>query len=148
MAIDGGLRALFRKHLPAFHWVSIESRMTGSGIPDANYCVGGIEGWVEFKLTSGWTVGLAPEQIGWHAQRNRAGGRTFIAVRRQRPAGKRTDATDELWLFRGADARALKSEGLKSDNAHLACYCYRGPEQWDWGTVRRLLSEQNFIKGA
>jgi hypothetical protein len=139
MAVDGGLRELFRKHLPQFHWVSIESKMTGSGIPDANYCLDGREGWVEFKLTSGWTVGLRPEQVAWHLQRSRVGGRTFIAVRRQRPAGKRVEATDELWLIRGGGAKMLKVGGLKSPHVPLSVYCFRGPANWNWTAVGRAL---------
>ena len=31
--MDGGLRALFRQHLPEVDWQSIETPMTGGGVP-------------------------------------------------------------------------------------------------------------------
>jgi hypothetical protein len=134
MAIDGGLRALFRKHLANFMWTSIESGMTQRGIPDANYCCSGVEGWVEYKLTKGWTVGLRPEQIAWHLQRRRMGGRSFIAVRRM----NKTD--DELWLYQGAHAKWLKTGGIKAICPEMTAY--GGPGAWDWGRIRQTLLGQ------
>lgn len=141
--IDGGLRQLFRERLLGFDWVSIESGTTGSGIPDSNYCRDGAEGWVEYKQTSGWTVPLRPEQVGWLARRARAGGRVWVAVRQQAPAGPRRAAMDALWLIPGRHARQARELGLRGQEpAHgglAAGVWYNGPSGWDWAAVARLL---------
>jgi hypothetical protein len=96
------LRKSFREHIPQFDWCSLESGMTGRGIPDANYCYNGIEGWIEFKSSHHWRVKMRPGQIGWIERRIDHGGRAYVAVRR--------DAS-ELWLYHGAVVRRLQSEG-------------------------------------
>jgi hypothetical protein len=124
---DGELREIWRQHLKKFHWQSIESGSTGRGIPDSNYCVDGVEGWIENKKTDGWAVGLRPEQVGWHLRRARAGGRTWVAVRRKR---------DQLWIVRGSQAAELLERGLKG---FLAPSWEGGPAKWDWEAISRLL---------
>jgi hypothetical protein len=140
MAIDGGLRPLFRKAMPLFHWQSIETGGTGKGIPDSNYCRGGVEGWVEFKITKGWTAGLRPEQVGWHLKRQNAGGRTFIAIRQQLPANtRRIKPTDRLWLFPGYMVKALE-EGIPKhwwDEPPEHVLCMESP--WKWELVEDYL---------
>lgn len=142
--MDGGLRALFRRHMPAWHWNSIESGMTGSGIPDSEYCApGGITGWVEYKgVLDGWRPDIRAAQVGWHLRRARAGGRNFFAVRRQTSAGPRKGAaTDELWLVRGSAARELKASGLKGLPAgSVMGIWWSGPARWDWGAVGQHLT--------
>jgi len=129
--MDGNLRKIFRERLPQVHWVSIETGGTGRGIPDSNACYNGSEWWVEFKLTNGWAVNLRPEQIGWLLQRTRAGGRTFIAIRRR---------ADELWLFEGAFARELKDYGLRGAPPPIGRWS-GGPSAWDWGQILQLFSK-------
>lgn len=139
--IDGGLRALFRERLPQVHWQSIETAGTGRGVPDSNGCYAGVEFWVEYKVTDGYAVELRPEQVGWHCQRSRAGGRTFVAVRRRCLAGPRKAAADELWLLPGRLAREVRSMGLRElpDDFVLGAWT-GGPAKWDWGEVLRLLT--------
>lgn len=139
--MDGNLRKLFKDHLPDFHWQSIETAGTGRGVPDSNYCFKGSEGWVEFKITKGYSVGLRPEQTAWILRRVRAGGRVFVAVRRQRSAGPRTgDAVDQLWLLHGAHAASIKRDGLKKvDPGALAGVWDGGPAHWGWAALRGLL---------
>lgn len=120
--VDGGLRQLFRAKLPG-HWQSIETGLTGRGTPDANYCIDGVEGWVEFKMTKGWAVKMRPEQIGWIFKRTLNGGRVWIAVRRK---------DDELWLVPGSMVRTLASEGLKG---LLVDTWSGGPRLWDWSSI-------------
>jgi hypothetical protein len=132
--IDGGLRAEFRKHLPNFDWVSIESCTTGGGIPDSNFCYKGIEGWLEFKLTLGHTVPLSPEQIGWILRRVRNGGRVFIAVRQRAPQGPRREARDILWLIPGHGAKLAKQHGLAALIDGVEDH-HGGPAQWDWRAI-------------
>src|SRR6266699_154364 len=106
--IDGGLRKIFRKHLPKFHWLSVETGLTEQGVPDSNFCIDGREGWVEFKLTSANKVTFRSEQIGWLLRRSRAGGRTYIAVRYHPPGGpRRGPPRDALYIYPGAAARLL-----------------------------------------
>jgi hypothetical protein len=141
--MDGGLRRIFRANLPEFHWTSIESSGTGGGIPDANYCATGIEGWIEYKKTAASKVIFQPAQIGWLEQRTRAGGRTFIAVRRKCHAGPRREAVDELWLFRGADARVLRQEGLTGAAAHQIGRWSHGPNKWVWTKIGDILKSRS-----
>lgn len=135
MARDGDLRAIFRRKLPQFDFQSVETGGTGRGIPDANYCFEGKEGWVEFKRTGAWAVGLRPEQVAWALRRCRHGGRVWIAVRRVR------EESDELWLVPGELARELKADGLNALIARsLGGYrWYGGPSKWDWGQVAQVL---------
>ena len=127
MAIDGGLRGMFRAKLPG-HWQSVESGGTGLGIPDSNYCIKGIEGWVEFKQTKGWAVRMRPEQIGWIFKRTLEGGRVWVAVRRKE---------EELWLVPGSSVRVLASEGLQGlDEAYIWT---GGPRLWDWSAILEKL---------
>lgn len=133
---DGGLRDLFQKHLTQAMWVPIETWSTGQGVPDAHYSFAdGTMGWVEFKQTSAWSVGIEREQSAWLERYARYGGRAFIAVRRQATAGMRKKAADELWLWHGCDARVLMVDGLRSLNI-LPLGCWQGgPARWDWGAV-------------
>jgi hypothetical protein len=134
MKIDGGLRPMFRDRFPEWHWTSIET-VTVNGVPDAEFCFDGAQGWCEYKFTSGWTVALRPEQIGWNARRARAGGRSFIVVRRTN--GKE----DELYLFRGADAAHLKATGIRGVTPVLRTS--GGPAQWNWEMVSNVLLARN-----
>lgn len=135
---DGGLSQLYLKHLPQFHWQSTWS--LGGGAPDMNGCLDGQEFWIENKLTSGWAVKFEFGQVAWHERRVRAGGRTFIAVRRQTVAGpRRGDAVDEFWLFRGQEARQLEVDGLKGKQPLLGVWS-GGPARWAWDHLCTILT--------
>jgi hypothetical protein len=140
VSIDGGLRALFRAHLPAFHIVTIETGGTGRGIPDLEYCYQGKTGWIECKSTAGFAVDLRPEQVAWLSRRARAGGRAFVAVRRRHGGGPRKGSpADELYIIPGSRAAELKAHGL---NHRLLgdCYGAHGPARWSWDAVAKLLT--------
>lgn len=124
---DGGLRRLFRKHLPEVHWTTIESRYTQSGIPDLNGCCDGVEFWIECKRTAAWTIKMRPMQMAWLLRRLRAGGNCWIAVRR------RNKKNDELWLVRGAYAKLAATRGLRALPA--AMHWAGGPKQWPWREI-------------
>jgi hypothetical protein len=132
---DGGLRAI----LKPWHWTPIETAMTGAGVPDANCCWQGHEFWVEYKFTAGWAVTLRPEQVGWLLRRSRAGGNSFIAVRRTCAVGRGREAADELWLFRGSQARDLADGSLRSV-APLGYWVGPGPARWPWAEVGAKLA--------
>lgn len=138
--IDGGLRDLFRTKLrQGFHWQAVETGGTGLGIPDSNFCCDFTEGWIEYKQTEGWSVGLRPEQIGWIHRRWRAGGKVWVATRRWHDGGpRRGDPVDQLWITPGGVVRELGSGGLRAveeDSTVLE----GGPSRWDWERVRGLL---------
>lgn len=137
--IDGGLRKIFRTHMPDIMWTSIESGSTGSGISDSNFLMkGGTEGWIEYKVTDGWAVTLKPEQIGWIERRVRYGGRVLIAVRRRTKGGPRSPAADELWVMPGGLARQARLGGLRDPAVARVARCLGigGPARWDWAAAR------------
>lgn len=135
---DGGLRPLFQTNIPHFHWQSVETGGTGKGVPDSNFCHQGLEAWIEFKWTAEWAVTLAPEQIGWHMRRHRAGGRTFVAIRRRVSAGARRVEDDSLYLYAGRHAIVLREHGLRGDVHPLGVWS-GGPARWDWSAVAAAL---------
>lgn len=131
--IDDGLRRIFHIHLRRFHWQAIESGLTGGGIPDSNFCVDGIEGWVEHKATATNKVLLSADQVGWHLRRSRAGGRTFIAIRHRHYGGPRLGPPlDRLILYPGAKAKEIMLSGLKIVPLGRWDGC---PDRWDWEKV-------------
>lgn len=140
--IDGGLRKLFRQRLPG-DWQSIEAESIGRGVPDANYCINGFEGWVEFKQTTGWTVDLRPEQVAWMQRRARNGGKVTIAVRQKAKESIRREARDVLWLFKGSEAAIWKENGLEPIPelypAKPLLVHSGGPSLWDWDRIASCL---------
>ncbi len=146
--IDGGLRGLFRHNLRrGWHWQSIETGGTGRGVPDSNFCrtpsgsAVAVERWVEFKQTTAWAVTLSPEQASWHTVRQKRGGISFVAVRRQHDGGPRKGvAQDQLWLCAGIAARELKRDGLRCGVGILGCWD-GGPSQWDWEQIGEILCQ-------
>lgn len=156
--IDGGLSDEFRKRLPGFHLQRVETGGTGRGIPDTNYACTvhetvnsvprgalGVEGWIEFKTTDGWVLGLRPEQVGWISRRAHMGCRVWVAVRRRAAAGKRRGAAcDELWMVPGREVILVQERGLKGldtkDGEVFGIRVWRGgPSRWDWNAVGLLL---------
>lgn len=143
--IDGGLRGTFREKLrEGIHWQSIETGGTGKGIPDSNFCARwagrGIEGWIEYKWTEAWAVGLEPEQVGWLKKRVMFGGRALVAVRRCHEGGPRKGAPqDELWLYSGLASGLLRREGLSPDHPGFLGWWEGGKSKWDWDQIRYLL---------
>lgn len=136
---DGGLRKLFANRFTQAHWQSVETWSTGQGVPDAEYCFpGGVQGWLEFKKTTGWTSGIRPGQVAWIERRIRVGGRVFIAIRRQCALGVRREQADELYLYHGRWVRILYDHGLGA-TAPLAL-CKGGPGRWDWDKVLKILT--------
>lgn len=142
MSVDGGLRPLFREKLKVgAHWQTIETGDVSLGVPDSNYCIGGDEGWVEYKQTDAWAVGIRKEQSAWLLTRHMRGGRAFVAVRRRHDGGPRKGpAVDELWLCQGQYAGLLKDYGLQCEEINWCGVWSGGPAHWDWAAVRRWLA--------
>lgn len=129
---------MFHKKLRrGFHWQSIETGGTGRGIPDDNFCAAGVEGWLEYKWTEAWAVGLSPEQVGWHKKRILMGGRSLVAVRRQHEGGERKgEPQDQLWLCSGRYAGHLRRDGLRAEGVVWMGFWEGGPTAWNWDSIR------------
>lgn len=131
---DGGLRALFRAHMPGAQWTTVETGAVSRGVPDAEFCwPGAVQGWVEFKACrKGWAVRMRPEQIAWLSRRARYGGRCWIAVRRTDNGNR-----DDLYLYRGALASEVAAMGCKLQAYSLMSQ--DGPSSWDWSIIEETL---------
>lgn len=129
MSIDGDLRKLFKRKLPAVDFVAVESSASGRGLPDSNYCVDGREGWLEFKATRGWKVRVSPEQVGWAERRVGRGGTVLLAVRK----------ADRLWLF-GADALRRFRSGEDARRVVPLGTWGGGPSRWAWDEILAVLA--------
>lgn len=129
---DGGLRKIFRTHLPAVAWSTIETGTVEPGVPDLNGCHGGIEFWVECKATTGWAVEVKKSQVAWHLLRASKWGRTFFAVR-QLGAGR-----DDFHLIEGRHAIPFFDAGLRE--VPTLFHCAGGPAKWEWGRILKLLT--------
>jgi hypothetical protein len=72
------LAAKLKSWLPKdAHWMRLENAV-GVGAPDINVCYLGFEEWWELKVKG--QAPIRPAQKVWHAQRERAGGRSFILL--------------------------------------------------------------------
>jgi hypothetical protein len=138
MKVDGGLRPMFRDKLARIHWTSIET-LTVNGVPDAEFCFEGSQGWIEYKFTDANYVKIRPEQVGWHLRRARARGRSLFAVRKTSRGGPRSEPCDDLYLFRGADAVTLRDHGLTPGGPSPLGHWTGGPARWDWDRVSDVL---------
>jgi len=135
---DNGLRKLFHSKLPKFHWQAMELGVLGTGCPDSNFCLDGVDGWIEFKYTEDYSVGLRPEQVGWISRRMRSGGRVFVITQRKHDGGpKKGPPCNELWIHEGWDAASLKAHGLLMSPP---VYCAFDGD-WDWEKIRSVLTD-------
>lgn len=127
------MRKIFRVRLPGIHWTTVESPHTEPGIPDSNGCEVGIEFWLELKRAVGNRIpSLKIEQVGWLTRRHKAGGRTFIAVRKRSALDG-----DQLFLFSGEFSSVLREKGLA---AALTLFIGTGgPSKWNWESIRHVL---------
>lgn len=141
MSRDGDLRTIWNANLVGWHLQHIETGGTGRGIPDTNYCYECREGWIENKRgegVKGDIIKIRPEQIGWIERRHRAGGRVFVAVRRQVLTAYSPDnwkRIDELWLL-GPEHVRLR----KLDPANCRMVQKGGPRNWDWSLIQAILT--------
>lgn len=135
---DGGLRFLFHEHLPG-HWTAVETGVSATGVPDSNFCVAGVEGWVEYKRSAHHQkIEVRPAQSGWLFRRWREGGRCYVAIRVRHDGGPRKGrAVDELHICEGIYAPQLIKEGLTSVPSLVFS---GGPQRWDWTAVLRRLT--------
>lgn len=125
---DGGLRRIFRDHLPDLFWVPIETwAVSGAGVPDSWYAAGdGVSGWIEYKRAPNR---VTPEQAAFLSRCARMGVRARVAVLHPGRDG------DELRLYDGGDAPELARGGY----ADPLVACRGTPARWDWALIRAAL---------
>lgn len=123
---------------PLHDLVRVENGTCGPGTPDLNYCIDGIEGWIELKKVElpkrDSTVvkvdHFVGEQRAWLMRRATAGGRVWVLLR----------AGDETFLFSGGHAaRNLGVTWTKEDCRTRAVYHCAGRVGWD-RLVQELIS--------
>lgn len=137
MAIDGGLRGVFRECLLGYQVTSIESGTTEAGIPDCEYIArNGVSGWLEMKKTDGWAYIIRPFQIGWIERRMRMGGKVYVCVRRKQESIKH----DEIWVLHPSVARLGTLKGLGIGDVLI--WGSGGPSRWPWAKIRELLEKR------
>jgi len=125
---------LLRSHLPkGTHHQRIETGSVGTGIPDVNVCLEGIESWWELKVVKGKRVELSPEQSAWAFRRWRSGGRTFI-VARDKYDKVRKGRADKIYIWRGSAGPAIIEHGIEAPDA----ITFDAP--FDWGAIMALLT--------
>ena len=115
----------FRKGMveafPQIHWQRIENT-TGVGVPDINFCLDGVEVWVEDKWTPSkkgarFSHPLTPSQCGWILKRVHSGGSAWVLARR----------VDTFRLWHGSWAKEIVDQGW---NAPGSCITMGRP--WAW----------------
>lgn len=155
--IDGGLRRLFHKTIPAF-WTPIETGAVAGGVPDSYFMFpGGIGGFIEYKKTNAFAIKFQPEQISWIDRCVRYGGRVWIIIRQIRKAGPRTTAQDNLFVVSGEHIKLLRREGLRgiitkeelkileSPGQTIIWHNMKsqvwsgGPRFWHWEDIEKLI---------
>lgn len=113
----------FRKYLGGLlkecraHVSQVESHETSAGIPDTNYCIGGIDGWIECKFAAAGRknkVIVRKSQKVWFRDRLKVGAkRCFVAVRwetkgtvwnviRKVASREELNNTDPMWWLENA----------------------------------------------
>jgi len=74
---ETSLRRWLIRNVPG-HWQAVESTATSSGIPDVNFAIGGVEGWLELKVCTVRKgrvsrIKLRKEQYAWITRRRIVG---------------------------------------------------------------------------
>jgi hypothetical protein len=106
-------------------WERVENGVV-IGMPDTNYCVRGVEGWIELKEARmglpgsrtkkqgvfEYNRGLSIEQVNWLLKQESAGGRGFILARVQ----------DTSYLWHGRDAAGFNGANIEELGARAAWY--------------------------
>ena len=144
---DGGLKSLFKDHLPEIFWQPIEAS-SATGLPDMHYCFKHPEyiycsGWIEFKLakTNRLQHPPTPQQIAWAEQYWRQSGRVWCIVRKKNETRK--NKCDELHFFHGEGMRYLSGTFGGIENVPKLYQKGKwsgGPSKWDWKAIKEILT--------
>lgn len=77
------LYARLKAMAPNAHWQRIETG-AGTGVPDVNVCLNGVEEWLELKIAlvkqGHMKIELRDSQVAWLNRRIRAGGRVSVVI--------------------------------------------------------------------
>ena len=103
MTEKSGVWEPLRDGTPQVMWMRLEN-LVGTGMPDVNGCLNGVEVWLELKhVASGFKIKFQPTQPAWILKRTLYGGRVFVLVRK----------LDTLYLYHGSQVRELVDQGLR-----------------------------------
>lgn len=73
------VKKLFKSMGDAAHISWIESHATALGAPDLNYCIDGVEGWLELKASP--DIEIRASQVTWMKERIKSGGYPLFFLR-------------------------------------------------------------------
>lgn len=134
---------LFRKHVIQGNdrCTRIEN-LVGVGAPDTNYCIGGFEGWIEFKSPTepkrpttallGSNHKLSQDQMNWHLAQLRAGGISFVLL-----------ATDKRWiLMDGSQADFINKMSVKALTEQSLWWATLPIARSQWTQLRDVLQQR------
>ena len=134
---------LFKKHV-----ISGKDRCTrienlvGVGEPDVNYCISGVEGWIEIKSPKepkrastrllGSNHKLSQDQMNWHLAQQLAGGISFILL-----------ATDKRWiLIDGSQASHINELSTEALCYQSLWWASRPIVKSQWSQLRDVLQQR------
>ncbi len=126
-----------RKALPHVHWQRLEN-LVGSGVPDVNGCLNGIEAWVETKLIKGNQITFQPFQPAWLLKRLHHGGRVFVLARKD----------DTLMLWGGSALAELLRSVKERGKVLVADYNDSIPlvlthQPFNWRVIANVLFKED-----
>jgi len=130
------LRDGVQKTLPAFSLLERVENGVVVGMPDVNYVIRGVEGWIELKAVplparDSTAVlgaeGLNIDQINWALKRVSVNGRVFTFI----------SAAPYRWLVDGVHARTV-NQWTRDELCMKARYWY--DDKWDASCWRRLIN--------
>lgn len=128
-------------------WMRVENVLL-PGVPDVNYCINGVEGWLELKCppvkaneqTSvfGGAHGLSPVQMAWALSQAQAGGRCFLLTANEHF----TYLHDLCWLSERYSATVLNKLS-RTEFSRLAIVASgRKFDKNVWTDIRAHLTEE------
>lgn len=134
---------LFKKHVIIGNdrCTRIEN-LVGVGEPDTNYCIDGVEGWIEFKSPTepkrpttallGSNHKLSQDQMNWHLSQLRAGGMSFVLL-----------ATDKRWiLMDGSQADFINKMSVSALIEQSLWWAMRPIGRSQWIRLRDMLLQR------
>lgn len=128
-------------------WMRVENVLL-PGVPDINYCINGIEGWLELKCPPvkanekssvfGGGHGVSPAQLAWALSQSRAGGRCFLLTGNEHF----TCLHDMCWLSEHYSATALNKLSRQEFIRLAVAYSGRKLDKAAWSDMRGHLMEE------
>lgn len=128
-------------------WMRVENVLL-PGVPDINYCINGIEGWLELKCPPvkanekssvfGGGHGVSPAQLAWALSQSRAGGRCFLLTGNEHF----TCLHDMCWLAEHYSATALNKLSRQEFIRLAVAYSGRKLDKDAWSDMRGHLMEE------